>query len=553
MAEALLELVPGVKLLSVASTKLGFACEFISSQPLEDLLQRLVEERAQGLIRSKVPFHVSEMLPKNAADYFEAHQQEFLADQALSWQGQLLPLVRVTEQALICAEDMPPSAADLGCIKLTELENFCLQCGDQSLSALRLSGLLMPDKGSLKKQLKRLERAKKIDHRLLGEQMHLFRTRPDLGDGLWLWTPAGSRLRDRVCQAWRSHVIGHKYQPVHSPSICSQNYAAGTGLYLDGELAQGHYHVLPSRPALHARLFGFRVHPYSELPVRYAECSRQIDLCASSQLHGLLQARDYEVDVATIFCTEQQLDSELQQGLQSIEHFIRIFGTQGLLRLRTRPVKRRNKAWQAATVALESACSALGVNVNLEEVPELATGPSLEWELEDAAGRFWVGPYLRIDLVHPELLGLRYFGADERMHSPCMLEVSHMGSVERWIALLLERHAGRLPAWLAPELLRLLPLASHDWPAAEELQAQLAERGASATIDRSAEKLGVRVREALEKKIPYLVVLGQRERSKGVVKLRTLDGEEHSCTIEALIERMAEEVNHRNRQQDSQH
>ncbi len=537
LGEAIRELLPAAQLIDTGATDTGFYCDAVIEQPVEDFLFSLLEQRMHTLIREEVVIESSEMLPRNGADFFASQHMPFAVERAQQWKGQLLPIARIKRRAFICSEPPLDSASQLGVVKLIEVSRVFME----ETEVVRIRGILAPTKSDLKALVKRLERAKEFDHRKLGSAMGLFQSVPDVGDGLWNWLPKGEWLRSKILQTWEDTVRKSGFQRVRTPSVASSYFLQEVGDD-DHDVATQDLKIARHHASLHARLFGYAVRHYSELPVKFAEVNHRISPCSTGDLLGLLSAREYFTDLNSIFCRQDQLESVLLSGLHSIQHFLTIFGVKGIVSLRSRPASRRNPHWEQATQRLRRAAQDAQIAIDEVESSAPLAGPVLEWTLEDASGNRWVGSHLGIDLAHPEAQKLRYFGADELNHPPFMVGMVLLGSVERLVALLLEQHEGVLPLWLSPEAVRILPTSTEEWGMADSLAMDLTTHGITVTVDRSHESLGARVAEGLLSRVPYLAILGHRERRQQAVSVRTANGKETLCPIPTFVARMSEEV-----------
>jgi threonyl-tRNA synthetase len=369
--------------------------------------------------------------------------------------------------------------------------------------------------------LHRIEEAKRRDHRVLGAQLDLFSTDQRLGPGLILWHPKGATVRMEIENFERELVLRHGYELVYTPHIMSdrlfeisghlENFRENMFGAMDVEGAS--YRPKPMNCPGHICVYQSRSRSYRDLPIRYAEFGTVYRYERSGVLHGMLRVRGFTQDDAHVFCTREQVRTEIGRLLDLVHEMLGAFGYEYSIELSTKPPKAlgSDAAWDEAETMLAEVLSARGQAYEIDAGGGAFYGPKLDFKLVDAIGRKWQGPTVQLDFNLPERFQLEYTGPDNLPHRPIMLHRVLVGSMERFVGGLIEHYAGAFPLWLAPEQVWVLPLTDEQAPAAEAVAKRLTDAGIRAHLDARAETLQYRVREANVMKVPYVAVIGPRE------------------------------------------
>jgi threonyl-tRNA synthetase len=403
--------------------------------------------------------------------------------------------------------------------------------GDERNAVLqRVHGTAWRTAEALEAHLERLEEARRRDHRVLGPALGLFSFDPRVGPGLVLWHPRGVVVRDEIERFERELLGRHGYDLVSTPHLVSERLfeesghleSFGEGMWGPVEIDGRRYRPKPMNCPGHIAIYQSRVRSYRDLPVRYAEFGAVYRNERSGVLHGLLRARGFTQDDAHVFCTPEQVDEELGRLLDLVAEMLAAFGYDFSVELATRPEGAigSDEAWREAEARLARVLRERGLAFTLDEGGGAFYGPKLDFKLLDAIGRRWQGPTVQLDFNLPERFGLEYVGADNRAHRPVMLHRVLAGSLERFVGGLVEHYAGAFPVWLAPVQAAVLPVAEEHQGAAEALCAELRAAGLRPELARADETLGRRIRAAQMQKVPYCVVLGDREVAAGEVAVR---------------------------------
>jgi threonyl-tRNA synthetase len=403
--------------------------------------------------------------------------------------------------------------------------------GDEKRQMLqRIYATAWFSKDDLDAYLHRLEEAKRRDHRLLGAQLDLYSTDQRVGPGLILWHPRGAIIRNEIETYERDLILRHGYELVYTPHIVSeklfqisghlQNFAENMFGAMDVE--GGAYRPKPMNCPGHICIYQAHQRSYRDLPIRYAEFGTVYRYERSGVLHGMLRVRGFTQDDAHVFCTPEQVPSEIERLLDLVDEMLKTFGYPYTIELSTRPEKAlgSEETWRQAEELLASVMRARGQEFDIDEGGGAFYGPKLDFKLIDAIGRKWQGPTVQLDFNLPERFDLEFTGADNSPHRPTMLHRVLVGSMERFVGGLVEHYAGAFPLWLAPEQVRVIPISDDNASAAESVAERLKEAGTRVHVDNRSETLNYRIREAETLKIPYMAVIGKREAENDSIALR---------------------------------
>lgn len=403
--------------------------------------------------------------------------------------------------------------------------------GDERRQMLqRIYGTAWFSERDLTQHIERLEEAKRRDHRVLGQALDLFSVDARVGPGLILWHPKGAIVRSEIEQYERDLIRRHGYELVYTPHIASEKLFEISGHLMNFrdsmfgplEVEAGAYRLKPMNCPGHIAIYQSKQRSYRDLPIRYAEFGTVYRYERSGVLHGMLRVRGFTQDDAHVFCTPEQVPSEIARLLDLVDEMLRAFGYPYSIELSTRPEKAMGSTeqWEQAQEMLAAVMRERGQAFSIDEGGGAFYGPKLDFKLIDAIGRGWQGPTLQLDFNLPERFDLEYVGEDNARHRPVMLHRVLVGSMERFVGGLIEHYAGAFPVWLAPEQVRVLPITDAVLASAEELDARLRESGVRSHVDRRTEKLGYKIRDAELQKVPYMAVIGPQEAEADTVAVR---------------------------------
>ena len=415
----------------------------------------------------------------------------------------------------------------------------------------RIYGTAFEKKAELDEYLLRLEEAKKRDHRKLGRELDLFDIF-DEGPGFPFFFPKGMVLRNALEDFWRQEHTRAGYQEVKTPMILNQELWHRSGHwdhYKDNmyvvKIDDADYAIKPMNCPGGMLVYKRKPHSYRDLPERIAELGLVHRHELSGALHGLMRVRCFTQDDAHIFMTPDQIESEIEGVVRLIDRFYKVFGFKYKLELSTRPEDSMgtDEQWEAATNALKRALEVLGKEYEVNEGDGAFYGPKIDFHLEDSLGRTWQCGTIQLDFQMPERFDLTYVGQDGEKHRPVMIHRVVFGSIERFIAILTEHYAGAFPLWLAPVQVMIVPISENQAEYAHEVCDKLVSLGIRAEVDDRNEKMGYRIREAQLQKIPYMLVLGEKEKESGSVAVRNRKkGDLGVMSFEQLADKLQREI-----------
>jgi threonyl-tRNA synthetase len=529
LATAVRRLRPDAKIGFGPAIEDGFYYDFEVVEPFtpEDLEQFELEMRK--VIAEKFPFLRAEVSQSEAREKFAddplklERLSEFSEDEIISTytDGPFIDL---------CRGPHVPDTSYLKHFKLLHTAGAYWRGDEKRQMLQRIYATAFFNKEDLEAYLHRLEEARRRDHRTLGAQLDLYSTDQRLGPGLILWHPRGATIRNEIEVYERDLIVRHGYEPVYTPHIVSEklfeisghltNFAENMFGAMDVE--GGAYRPKPMNCPGHILIYQSRQRSYRDLPIRYAEFGTVYRYERSGVLHGMLRVRGFTQDDAHVFCTHEQIPSEIERLLDLVDEMLRTFGYPYTIELSTRPAKALGSVemWHEAEETLANVMRKRGQDFTFDEGGGAFYGPKLDFKLIDAIGRKWQGPTVQLDFNLPERFDLEYTGADNTPHRPTMLHRVLVGSMERFVGGLVEHYAGAFPLWLAPEQVRVIPISDESAEAARSVASRLEEHKVRVHVDDRSETLNYRIREAETLKIPYMAVIGKREAENDSIALR---------------------------------
>ena len=558
MAAAVQQLYPDAKFDIGPSTENGFYYDFDMEHRLvtEDL--KAIEKAMKKLIGRKLPFECFEM---NRAD----------AEKMLSEAGQTYKLERladIPEDAKItfyktgdfvdlCRGPHVANSGEIGAVKLLSIAGSYFRGDEKNKMLQRIYGTAFASEEDLQAYLKQQEEAAKRDHRKLGVELDLFSFSDNVGPGLVLWHPKGAFIRHTFETFWKEEHYKNGYELLYTPHIGQSVLWETSGhlsFYKDGmyspmQIDEKDYYVKPMNCPFHIEVYQSRLRSYRELPLRWAELGTVYRYEKSGALHGLLRVRGFTQDDSHIICTPEQIEDEIAEVLRFSLYIWKSFGfTEIKPYLSTRPAKAvgEPERWEKALVSLRKAIDKLGLECEVDEGGGAFYGPKIDLKVKDAIGREWQTATIQFDFNLPERFDMTYIGEDGKKHRPYMVHRALMGSLERFFGILIEQYAGAFPLWLAPEQARILPVSDKQHDAAMALKKQLRLKGFRVEVDVKAASLGAKIKDARKERIPYMLVVGEREAADGTMAVRNRrEGELGTMTLDQLVEKMRFEVDNK--------
>ncbi|HLC18784.1 MAG TPA: threonine--tRNA ligase [Thermodesulfobacteriota bacterium] len=553
MAQAVKSLYKNVKLAIGPVIEGGFYYDFETERPFtpEDLEK--IESRMREIIKGNHPFE-GERLPKEKAltlfkGLGESYKEELINDIEDASVG----VYRQSDFVDLCRGPHIPSTGYIKAFKLTGTAGAYWRGDERNRMLQRIYGTAFPSKEALTEHLRRLEEAKRRDHRKLGRELDLFSTSEHIGAGLVLWHPKGARIRGIIEDFWRAEHWRNGYEIIYTPHIATLDLWKTSGhwdfyrenLYSPMEVEGQDYIVKPMNCPFHIQIYKSRLRSYRDLPVRYAELGTVYRFERSGVLHGLLRVRGFTQDDAHIFMTPDQLEEEIKGVLKFTLYILRSFGFNEFdVYLSTRPEKYVGELdkWQRAEAALKGALEALSIVYEIDPGEGVFYGPKIDIKIKDVLGRSWQCSTIQVDFNLPERFDVTYRDEKGQSARPIMIHRALMGSLERFFGCLIEHYAGAFPLWLAPVQTVILTVTDRGNEYAKGVYEKLKGAGLRVELDIRNEKLGFKIREAELEKIPYLLVVGDKEEAEGLVAPRAKGrGALPSVTIEEFVEMILKE------------
>lgn len=558
LAQAVKELYPETQVTIGPVIEDGFYYDFARDKPFteEDLAR--IEKKMQELAKQDIPVERTVMPREEAIDFFrnlgEEYKAEIIEDIP---KGEELSLYRQGDFIDLCRGPHVPSTGKLKAFKLMKVAGAYWR-GDASNEMLtRIYGTAWPDKKALKAYLKRLEEAEKRDHRRIGRQLDLFHVQEE-APGMIFWHDRGWRIYQQVKQYVREKLRAHGYQEVNTPVLADRVLWEKSGHWekfrddmFITESEKRIFAIKPMNCPCHIQIYNQGLKSYRDLPLRMAEfgsCHRNEP---SGTLHGLMRVRGFTQDDAHIFCTEEQIQGEVSDFIDLLHEVYRDFGfDEVIVKLSTRPEKRvgSDDLWDKAEHALEKALNDKGLDWDLQPGEGAFYGPKIEFSLKDCLGRVWQCGTIQVDFNMPARLDASYVAEDGSKQVPVMLHRAILGSLERFIGILIEHYAGAMPLWLSPVQAVVMDITDRQAEYVKKVEKTLRDAGLRVETDLRNEKIGFKIREHTLQKVPYLLIVGDREVENSTVAVRTRTGEDlGAMSLADLTARLTAEVASRGR------
>ncbi len=557
MAEAVKDLFPGAKVTIGPAIKDGFYYDFDYERPFDAKDLPKIESKMTEIIDKDLPFIRSEVLSNEAIEVFKSQGEIYKVELIEDLSEDVVSIYKQGNFTDLCRGPHLPSTGRIKAFHLTHVAGAYWR-GDETKAMLsRIYGIAFADQESLDAHLENLEEAKKRDHRKLGRELDLFSIQEDLGPGLILWHPKGGTIRTIIEDFWRQEHYKAGYEIVYSPHIGRAKLWQTSGhldyyqenMYSPMDIEGQEFYIKPMNCPFHIMIYRSRIRSYRELPLRWAEMGTVYRYERSGVLHGLLRVRGFTQDDAHIFCRPDQIEDEILSCLDLTLHLLRSFGFHEYeVILSVRDPERKQKyigkddMWEMAEGSLVNALERRELSYEREEGEAVFYGPKIDIKIKDALGRAWQCTTIQFDFTLPERFDMTFIGKDGQEHRPYMVHRALLGSLERFFGILIEHYGGAFPVWLAPVQAIILTITDRNIPYGEDLLKILFEAGVRAEKDFRNEKLSFKVRDAQTKKIPYMVIIGDKEMETGNVTVRLRDGHNlPPMSPKELIDRIKDE------------
>ncbi len=555
MAQAVLHLFgKGVKYAIGPAIENGFYYDFDLNHSFTPDDLKKIESEMKNIVKENYPFE-RKVLPKDEAiKLFTELGQTYKLEIINEIPDDTVSIYTQGDFTDLCRGPHIPSTGYLKNFKLLSVAGAYWRGDEKNKMLQRIYGTAFSTKDKLKKYLNFLEEAKKRDHRKLGKELDLFSINENVGPGLILWHPKGAIIRKVIEDFWKDEHIKRGYQFLYTPHIARVDLWKISGhwdfyrenMFSPMEVDKGLYMVKPMNCPFHIMVYKSRMRSYRDLPIRYAELGTVYRYEKSGVLHGLLRVRGFTQDDAHLFVTEEQLEDEIIGVLDFTKYMIETFGFDKYnIYLSTRPEKYVGSLenWELATNALKIAVEKLGLPYKIDPGEGVFYGPKIDVKLVDALGREWQGPTVQVDFNLPERFDVTYIGKDGKEHRPIMLHRVVLGSMERFFGTLIEQYAGAFPLWLAPVQVKIVPISDAHKEYAKKVYDLLFDNKIRVELDDRNEKMNAKIRDAEKEKIPYILIIGDREVSDNTVSVRKRKrGNLGAQNVNEFLERVLKEI-----------
>jgi threonyl-tRNA synthetase len=561
LAQAILEFHPTAKLTIGPAIDNGFYYDLdLEDDVISEKDFTKIEQKFLELARGKHEFKLRSVSKADALTYYQKENNQYKVELIENLTDGDITFCDHSDFTDLCRGGHIPNTGIIKAIKVMNVAGAYWRGDEKNNQLTRIYGISFPKQKMLTEYLELLEEAKKRDHRKLGRELELFTFSQKVGAGLPLWLPKGAALRGRLEDFLKAAQKKAGYEMVMTPHIGQKELYVTSGHYekygedsfqaIKTPKMDEEFLLKPMNCPHHCEVYNFKPHSYKDLPKRFAEFGTVYRYEQSGELHGLTRVRGFTQDDAHIFCTPEQLDQEFKNVIDLVLY---VFGSLGFENF-TAQVSIRDKenqdkyigdvhTWELAEQAIINAATDKGLNFVIEEGEAAFYGPKLDFMVKDALGRSWQLGTIQVDYNLPKRFELTYKGADNQLHQPVMIHRAPFGSMERFIAVLLEHTGGNFPLWLTPDQVILLPISDKYQKYSEKVLDSLENSEIRALVDDRSEKTGRKIRDAEMSKIPFMVIVGEKEENEGTVSVRKHgEGDIGTFTIDAFISLIQNEI-----------
>lgn len=513
----------------------GFYYDFLRDEPFSPEDFDRIEARMAEIAAGAHPFIRQEGSRLTAIKKFNQQGEKYKVEILEEIEDETISIYKQGSFVDLCRGPHLPDTSWIKDFKLLRVAGAYWR-GDEKKDVLqRIYGTVFYDKKELKRYLNQLEEAKKRDHRKLGKELQLFTIQDQVGPGLILWEPKGAQLRRLIEDYWKDEHYRHGYELLYTPHIARQDLWQTSGhldfysenMYAPMQIDDVKYQLKPMNCPFHIGIYNSHKKSYRDFPIRWAELGTVYRYERAGALHGLLRVRGFTQDDAHIFCREDQLEEEIFNILDLNLLILKRFGfSEYDIYLSTRPEKSvgTDAHWEESTSALKQALEKKGLEYEIDPGEGVFYGPKIDIKIKDQLGRSWQCSTIQVDFNLPERFDVSYTGSDNQEHRPIMIHRALMGSLERFIGVLIEHYAGVFPLWFAPIQARILNITDDQSEYCKKVYTDLRKAGVRIENDLRNEKLNYKIREAQMEKIPYMLIVGEKEKENGTVTVRMRDG-----------------------------
>lgn len=554
MAHAIKELYPEAKFGVGPAIENGFYYDFDINTKLtdEDLIK--IEEKMKDITERDSSFNRKVLSKKEALEFFKGDEYKFELISDFDEKKDIISIYGEGEFTDLCTGPHLPSTGKIKYFKLLSVSGSYWRGDEKNKQLQRIYGISFPKKKMLDDYLALLEEAKRRDHRKLGKQMDLFSVQEESGPGLIYWHPKGARIRHEIENFWRQAHYENGYELLYSPHIGKswlwktsghlENY--NENMYSPMEIDEQEYFIKPMNCPFHIMMYKDSLKSYRDLPLRWAELGTVYRYEKSGVLHGLLRVRGFTQDDAHIFCTEDQIESEIIEVIKFSLYMWKSFGFENLkFYVSTKPEKAvgEDRLWDMAIQVLKNSLEIQNLDYEMDEGGGAFYGPKIDIKIKDALNREWQMSTIQFDFNLPERFEMTYIGEDGKEHRPFMVHRALLGSLERFMGVLIEHYGGDFPIWLAPKQICVIPVSQHFYEYGEKVTNEFKKHGIRVELDKRSEKVGYKIREAETNKIPYMIIVGEKEMNSNSISVRQhKKGDIGSFEINDFIAKIKDEI-----------
>lgn len=556
MAHAIQEIYPEAKFGVGPPINDGFYYDIDINSTLSEEDLKKIEERMVEISKKNNPFIREELSKDSAITFFKKkgdnYKLEILSE--LDELSEVISIYKEGEFTDLCTGPHLPSVGKIKNVKLLTVSGSYWRGDEKNKQLQRIYGISFPKKKMLDEYLTFLEEAKKRDHRKIGKQLDLFSIHEEAGAGLIYWHPKGARIRLEVEDFWRKAHLENGYELLYSPHLGKSwlwETSGHLGFYKDSMYAsmkvdEQDYYIKPMNCPFHIMIYKSQLRSYRDLPYRWAELGTVYRYEKSGVLHGLLRVRGFTQDDAHIFCTAEQIEDEIIEVIRFAKMMWKAFGFEDLkFYLSTKPEKAvgEDTLWNKAIDSLRNALTKENLEYELDEGGGAFYGPKIDIKIKDALRREWQMSTVQFDFNEPERFDMKYIGEDGKEHRPFMVHRALLGSIERFFGVLIEHYAGSFPVWLAPVQVAVIPVSQHFFEHSKKITSELKANSIRVELDERNEKIGYKIRDWETNKVPYMLIIGEKEVSGGTVSVRQhKKGDLGSQNLKNFIEKVSEEI-----------
>lgn len=552
LAQAVKRLYPNAKLTIGPAIDTGFYYDFDMEETLTADVLKNIEEEMKKIVKEDLRLERSVLSREEALKLVEekgeSYKVELINDLP---EDEELTFFTQGEFTDLCAGPHVLRTSKVKAFKLLSVAGAYWRGSEKNKMLQRVYGTAFDKKSKLDEYLNMLEEAKKRDHRKLGKELKLF-TLMNEGPGFPFFLPNGVILKNKLIEYWRELHNEYGYVEIETPMILNRELWETSGHWFHYKenmytvnIDEEEYAIKPMNCPGGMLVYKTETHSYRDLPIRAAELGRVHRHELSGALHGLMRVRAFTQDDAHIFMLPEQIKDEIKGVIKLIDEVYGTFGFKYKVELSTRPENSMgsDEEWQLAENALQGALEEINMDFKVNQGDGAFYGPKIDFHLEDSLGRTWQCGTIQLDFQLPQRFDLNYIGSDGEKHRPIVIHRVVFGSIERFIGILIEHYAGKFPTWLSPVQVKVLPISEQFNDYAKEVLSALTANSIRADLDERAEKIGYKIREARNERIPYIIVVGEKEQTSKTISLRSREnGDEGSCSLDEFISKIKKEI-----------